>query len=224
MIEKIFLNKDFVEQIDSDYELIEDQRINHKFIMSLKIRFPDDWYIYRLYEPIKHPKKPELITYDESSKIKFLTYNKFPDGVFIRKESRFKYKVFVFELKKNATNKLPEIPMQLHSGILHAISVINFAEIDTPIGNTVTIPSNLTIDYELYVFSAKEVVIPSNPRPIPGKPVNTNTRLLSYVNEDIVYHNLKGEKYFNFKVNKIHPLEIVNNQDIKEYRSCIDIK
>ncbi|MGL5687069.1 MAG: hypothetical protein ACRCXQ_14885 [Vagococcus fluvialis] len=221
MLNQLLLNESLIEPVLGSYKLVEDRLIEDNFFMSLQINFPDEWEIYRLYEPKRHKKDKTKIIYDEQAKIRFMTYSKFPDGVFIQKRGANSYKIFVFELKKNAANHLSDISKQLHSGILHGISLINLSEVCTN-NNEVVIPANLDIDYELFVFSGKKVERPVIRRPIPGRVVKGNTRLEQYLNGS-VYEKIKGQELFIFQINTIETVKKLNEDTHTYYYSQVDI-
>ena len=90
MLSLDIFDETFIEILElNKFSLIEDQKRNNKFIMKLDIDFSDCLQVYRLFE-----------MHDEHSKIKFLCYTEYPDGVFIKQMGKGSYKVIIVELKK----------------------------------------------------------------------------------------------------------------------------
>lgn len=205
---------------DRKYTLTEDKTLENKFKMDLEIEISENTNIFRLVE---FKEKKGKITEDENSKIKFLYTNKFPDGVFIQVISINEYKIFVFELKKNSTNYLDTIPIQLHSGILNAISLINLGEAIVAEDSQNIIQNSVRISYNLIVGTTVRDNIPVKTlKVIPGDSTEQNRRRKLY-NEGLVYCNLKGTKYVKLPVEKVYFEELDTLEDYQLFKAhfCI---
>lgn len=177
---------------DEKIEVIEDQVKNNNFKMILEVLInkEENTKVYQLIE-LK----------DEHSKIKFLYYNEFPDGVFIKKISEKEYKIFIIEMKRDITKYLDKIPKQLHSGILHAISVIKMTESKIGVENKeVSETNDIKVTYELIVCSGKKISYSTPKKVIPGKPVQTDTLLRLLQESSRVRHNLQGRELVELPV------------------------
>ncbi|AEB29166.1 hypothetical protein CAR_c04460 [Carnobacterium sp. 17-4] len=197
-------------------KIVEDQLKNNNFKMTLELLLSKEGEpsnIYQLFE-LK----------DEHSKIKFLHYNEFPDGVFIKKISEKEYKIFIIEMKRDITKYLDKIPKQLHSGILHAISIIKMTESRIMVENKEIVDiHDIKLTYELFICSGKKITYSTPKKVIPGKPVYNDNRLQLLINSNQVYHKLKGKDLVELPV-KI----VVFNHNIGEngselYTGSIDL-
>ena len=209
MLSLDIFDETFIEILElNKFSLIEDQKRKNKFIMKLDIDFSDCLQVYRLSE-----------MHDEHSKIKFLCYTEYPDGVFIKQMGKGIYKVIIVELKKNATNHLDKIPKQLHSGLLHAISLIELSH--TVIDGIDNITSeDIDITYDFYVGSASPEIRELHKKTVPGTLSPKQKRYTYYLNNE-VYHCIKKDKILNFIIKKIQFEKIENQYGYEEYYSSV---
>ncbi|EGO7983701.1 hypothetical protein LF864_05790 [Enterococcus faecalis] len=194
-------------------EVVEDQLKHNNFKMILNVELNNEVEV-----PVYHLIEPK----DEHSKIKFLHYNEFPDGVFIKKLSEHEYKIYVIEIKRDITKHLDKIPKQLHSGILHAISVIKMSEAQIDFNkNTIFENQEIKIDYELIVCSGKKVLYSTPKKVIPGKPVESNVLLKLLRDSNKVRHNLKGKELVELPVKVVILEETVGDNGKEFYEGSI---
>lgn len=190
----LFKDEQVIDVTNNPFKIVEDKIEIENFKMILDIEFSQ-----------KETSKYYHLAADgdEHSKIKFLSYNNFPDGVIIEKISKTDYKINVLELKRNAKNHLRKIPMQLHSGILHAISVIRLNEVYLDKKNKILDTNEVNITYELFICSGKKINQPMSTRMIPGQASQKITPLHKLVNSNIISHELKAGEIIDLPVRVI---------------------
>lgn len=211
MINLDYFNENFIENLPNNRAIIiENQIRNQKFLMRLNIDFQDCENVYRLIEEN-----------DEKTKIKFLRNLEFPDGVFIKEVDEKNYKIIIIELKKSAKNHLDKIPKQLHSGLLHAISLIelSFTNVVQPNINR----EKINIMFELYVGSVHHGEQKQfNRKVIPGILTPEQSKSIAYDNDEVFY-KIKNGNTFSFKIKKLKFKSVTSSGEFEEFEASIAI-
>lgn len=208
MINLDYFNENYIENLSDNKATVTENQVRHqKFLMRLNIDFQNCKNVYRLVEEN-----------DEKTKIKFLRNSEFPDGVFIKEIDETNYKIIVIELKKSAKNQLDKIPKQLHSGLLHAISLIDLSFTDIVQSHVNREKVNIT--FELYVGSVNHGVQKQFNKIIPGTLTAEQGRSVSYANDEVFYEIENGNT-FKFKIKKLQFDLIPSTNNFEEFEASV---
>ncbi|WP_121640622.1 hypothetical protein [Virgibacillus sp. Bac330] len=209
--ERGFLVKeDFYEKVHRCKVIKENLKDNDE-LMKVTFKVKDDLETFHIFCD-KSAK--------ETSRVKFLSYEKFPDGIFIVHNKDGSIDCHICELKRNPTNNLKNLSLQLFCGYLHCKLFLTTLELND---------KDINYNYNVFMIKGYDKEedyrrLPNTPMKIsPGKKIIKESDYDDWKNNRVRLEE-NGVELLDVSVNKYTLREIEDTDDlIKEFHYTLAI-